>query len=143
VNEVHISQSEEETEALGRALAARLEPGDVVLLSGNLGSGKTTFVRGMAEGIGVASREVSSPTFTLVHEYRGGRVPLFHADLYRLERVALDELGLEELRGEGVLVIEWPDRLDYKVQAATTVRLHWVSETARRIHIERGAVVGH
>ena len=80
-----ISRSEEETAAMGRDLAARLSAGDVVLLYGDLGAGKTAFVRGLAEGLGVHRDEVSSPTFTLIQEYRGGRLPLFHVDLYRIE----------------------------------------------------------
>jgi tRNA threonylcarbamoyladenosine biosynthesis protein TsaE len=143
VNEVHLSQSEEDTERLGREMVMGLSPGDVVLLSGNLGSGKTTFVRGMAAGLGVASGDVSSPTFTLVHEYRGGRIPLFHVDLFRLENVAADDLGLDELRAEGILVIEWPDRMDRDIAGATRVRLDWAGETSRRIDIERGGGVRH
>src|SRR5262245_51524276 len=109
-----LTRSESETRALARALSPSLLPGDVLLVSGDLGSGKTTFVRGLAEGLGIDSNEVSSPTFTLVHEYRGGRLTLYHADLYRLERAATDDLGLEELVvRNGVLAIEWPDRLTH------------------------------
>ena len=79
------TRSESETAAVGRTLAATLSPGDVVLLHGDLGAGKTAFVRGLAEGLGVHGDEVSSPTFTLVQEYRGGRLTLFHVDLYRLD----------------------------------------------------------
>ena len=78
------TRSESETAAAGRALAPTLAPGSVVLLFGDLGAGKTAFVRGLAEALGVHRDEVSSPTFTLVQEYRGGRLTLFHADLYRL-----------------------------------------------------------
>ena len=81
----HVTRSEAETSALGRALGRRLSAGDVVLLAGPLGAGKTAFVRGLAEGLGCAADEVSSPTFTLVQEYRGGRLPLVHVDLYRLD----------------------------------------------------------
>src|SRR6185437_12133986 len=80
----HITNSESETAAIGRALAGTFSAGDVVLLEGDLGAGKTAFVRGLAEGLGVAPDDVSSPTFTLMQEYRGGRVPLIHVDLYRL-----------------------------------------------------------
>src|SRR5205085_5141639 len=106
-----LADSEEATQAVARELAAALKAGDVLLLSGDLGAGKTTFVRGLAEGLGVDPGEVSSPTFTLVHEYRGGRLTLYHADLYRLDRTATDNLGLEGtgVRG-GVLAIEWTDR---------------------------------
>jgi tRNA threonylcarbamoyladenosine biosynthesis protein TsaE len=81
-----VTASEEETQAIARELSATLRAGDVVLLSGDLGAGKTTFVRGLADGLGIDPREVSSPTFTLVHEYRGNGLTLYHADLYRLER---------------------------------------------------------
>src|SRR5215216_6169259 len=94
---VRVTRSEEETAAVARELASRLKAGDVLLLSGNLGAGKTAFVRGLAEGLGIDPSEVSSPTFTLVHEYRGDGLTLYHADLYRLERAATDDLGLEEV----------------------------------------------
>ena len=90
-----VSASENETRALARELAADLVAGAIVLLSGDLGAGKTAFVRGLAEGLGVDPDEVTSPTFTLVHEYRGGRLPLVHVDLYRLDRADLDEIGLD------------------------------------------------
>ena len=106
------SHSEAETVAVARSLAARLSPGSVVLLSGDLGAGKTAFVRGLAEGLGIDPADVSSPTFTLVQEYRGGRRLLRHVDLYRLKPVEVDDLGLDELtEGDVVTVIEWPDRL--------------------------------
>lgn len=105
--------SESETAAVGRELAATLGAGDVVLLYGDLGAGKTAFVKGLAEGLGVARDEVSSPTFTLVQEYRGGRLTLFHVDLYRLDdpREIVD-LGLDEIAENGVLAIEWAEKLD-------------------------------
>ena len=91
-----VTASEEETQAVARELSATLRAGDVVLLSGDLGAGKTTFVRGLAEGLGIDPREVSSPTFTLVQEYRGGRVTLVHVDLYRLnDPREIDDLGRE------------------------------------------------
>ena len=111
---IHTTRSEQETQAVARALAADLSPGDVLLLSGPLGAGKTAFVRGLAEGLGIDPEDVSSPTFTLVHEYRGGRLTLYHVDLYRLDRGATDDLGLEELGvADGVLAIEWPDPVSY------------------------------
>jgi len=106
------THSESETAATGRRLAATLDAGDVVLLYGDLGAGKTAFVKGLAEGLGVAREEVSSPTFTLVQEYRGGRLTLFHVDLYRLDDPReLDDLGLDEIADEGVLAIEWAEKL--------------------------------
>ena len=131
-----VTASEEETQAIARELSATLRAGDVVLLSGDLGAGKTTFVRGLADGLGIDPREVCSPTFTLVHEYRGNGLTLYHADLYRLERAATDELGLEEIGvKDGVLAIEWPDRLTHELAGATLVRLDVVDDASRRITI--------
>ena len=89
----YLTRSEAETTAIAKDLAGSLVPGDVLLLSGNLVAGKTAFVRGLAEGLGIDPGEVSSPTFTLVHEYRGGTLTLYHADLYRLDRAATDVLA--------------------------------------------------
>ena len=120
--------------AVARDLATGLQAGDVVLLSGNLGAGKTAFVRGLAEGLGVDPADVSSPTFTIVHEYRGGRLILYHADLYRLERTATGDIGLEEMGvKDGVLAIEWPDRLTHALPGAREVRLEIVDETTRKV----------
>jgi tRNA threonylcarbamoyladenosine biosynthesis protein TsaE len=130
----YVAGSESETHAIARTLAATLRAGDVLLLSGDLGAGKTTFVRGLAEGLGIDPREVSSPTFTLVHEYRGRGLTLYHADLYRLERAATDDLGLEEIGvKDGVLAIEWPDRLTHDLPGARTVTLEVVDDSSRRI----------
>ena len=119
---------------MARELAAELKAGDVLLLSGQLGAGKTAFVRGLAEGLGVDPEEVSSPTFTLVHEYRGGRLTLYHADLYRLEKVATEEIGLEEMGvSDGVLAIEWPDRLAHAMPGARGIQIEVVDEETRRI----------
>ena len=119
----HLTTSEEETQAVARALGGRLEAGAIVLLAGNLGAGKTAFVRGLAAGLGVDPEEVSSPTFTLVHEYRGGRLTLYHADLYRLTTAAAADLGLEELGvSDGVLAIEWPDRLTHELPRGVSRR---------------------
>jgi tRNA threonylcarbamoyladenosine biosynthesis protein TsaE len=132
----HRSASEADTAVLAGRLAATLQAGDVLLLSGDLGAGKTAFVRGLAEGLGIDPAEVSSPTFTLVHEYRGGRLPLFHADLYRLDRAAVDDLGLEEMgAADGVLAIEWPDRLVHEMPQAVRVEIAVVDEEQRTIQI--------
>ena len=131
-----MTASEEETQAVARELSATLRAGDVLLVSGDLGAGKTTFVRGLAEGLGINPREVSSPTFTIVHEYRGNGLTLYHADLYRLERAATDDLGLEEIGvKDGVLAIEWPDRLSHELPGARLVRLEVVNDSSRRITI--------
>ena len=129
-----ITHSENETQALAQELAARLTAGDVLLLSGNLGAGKTAFVRGLAEGLGIDPAEVSSPTFTLIHEYRGGRLTLYHVDLYRLDSAATTDLGLEEMGvADGVLAIEWPERLSHTLAGAMTVTMEMVGEQSRRI----------
>lgn len=112
MNRVIESRSEADTIATGCDLARQLRPGTVVLISGDLGAGKTAFVRGLAEGLGIEPGEVSSPTFPLLQEYRSGRLRLLHVDLYRLKRVEVDDLGLDELTvGDVVTAIEWPDRL--------------------------------
>ena len=106
----HYSSSVQETEALGRALAQHLTPGTVVAFTGDLGAGKTAFVRGMAQGLGIAQR-VTSPTFTIVNEYEGGRLPLFHFDMYRLGSADdLFDIGWEDfLRRGGVCAVEWSE----------------------------------
>jgi tRNA threonylcarbamoyladenosine biosynthesis protein TsaE len=103
-----ISRQPSETIAFARDMALRLRPGSVIALDGELGSGKTQFVKGLASGLGFVG-EVTSPTFTLIHEYIGGRLPIYHFDFYRLENeVEALQLGLEEyLQGNGVCVIEW------------------------------------
>ena len=131
-----VTNSEEETRAVARHLAATLKAGDVLLLAGDLGAGKTTFVKGLAAGLGVNPDDVSSPTFTLLHEYRGGRLTLYHADLYRLDTAATDDLGLEETGvRHGVLAIEWPDRLTHDMAGARLVRIELVDEDRRRITV--------
>jgi tRNA threonylcarbamoyladenosine biosynthesis protein TsaE len=125
-----------ETRCLAERIAALLEPGDVVVLEGDLGAGKTAFVRGLAEGLHIAPDDVSSPTFTLVHEYRGGRLTLYHADLYRLDRAAVDDLGLEEMGvADGVLAIEWPDRLTHDMPGARSVIIEVVDDSTRAITV--------
>jgi len=131
-----VTRSEGETSAVGRALADTLLAGAVVLLTGDLGTGKTTFVRGLAQGLGIDPDEVSSPTFTLVQEYRGGRLPLYHVDLYRLTMVEVDDLGLDEMAVEGgVIAIEWPDRLPRPFADAVVVHLEYGDEETRTLRI--------
>ena len=116
--------SEDETRRVARELAGSLDAGSVILLSGDLGAGKTAFVRGLAEGLGIDAGEVTSPTFTLVHEYRGGRLPLVHVDLYRLDRAELDEIGLDpDLAMQGVVAVEWAERLTRPLPGACHVRI--------------------
>jgi tRNA threonylcarbamoyladenosine biosynthesis protein TsaE len=133
-----VTRSQDDTEQLAGRLAAELRAGDVVLLSGPLGAGKTAFVRGLARGLGIDPEDVSSPTFTLVHDYRGGRLTLFHADLYRLGTGGAEDLGLDELGvNDGVLAIEWPDRLGHAFRGAIEVDIAIEDETSRRILISR------
>ena len=122
--EILTTTSEAQTAAAGRDLARTLAAGSVVLLFGDLGAGKTAFVRWLAEGLGIDPAEVSSPTFTLIQEYRGGRIPLFHADLYRLNDAReVEELGLEEIAEDGVLAIEWSEKLPRPMADPIVVRI--------------------
>lgn len=133
----HTSSSERQTREIAAALASTLQPGAVLLLSGDLGAGKTAFVKGLAEGLGISSDEVTSPTFTLVHEYRGGRLPLIHVDLYRLDRVDLDEIGLDQdLADRGVIAVEWAERMSRSLAGAVTVTISDRGDDRREIAIE-------
>jgi tRNA threonylcarbamoyladenosine biosynthesis protein TsaE len=133
----HVTRSEGETVALGRELGRRLAAGAVVLLEGPLGAGKTAFVRGLAEGVGCDGEDVSSPTFTVVQEYRGA-VRFEHVDLYRLTPVEVDDLALDDLLEDAVMAVEWPDRWRDAPEAAVRVQLAPVDHTTRRITIDRG-----
>ncbi len=131
-----ITHSEAETAAVGRSLASALPGGSIVLLSGDLGAGKTAFVRGLAEGLGIDPLEVSSPTFTLIQEYRGGRLPLHHVDLYRLTSIEVDDLGLDEMTLDaGITAIEWPDRLPRPFASAVLVSIAHEEGDARSITV--------
>ena len=129
-----VTRSDAETEAVGQELASSLGPGARVLLYGELGAGKTAFVRGLAAGLGIDPDEVSSPTFTLVQEY-SGRLPLFHVDLYRLAPGEVDDLGLDALAAQGVLAIEWAERLPRADAGAIHVRLEHAGENDRQITV--------
>ena len=124
----YVTNSPEETEALGRRLGEKLSPGAVVAFSGDLGAGKTAFTRGLARGLGITGR-VTSPTFTIVNEYEGGRLPLFHFDLYRLTSPdELFDIGWEDyLSRGGVCAVEWSEN------AAGALE-----EDAVRVDIRRG-----
>lgn len=107
-----LSRSSSESEAIGRRIGERLQGGEVIALSGPLGAGKTCVVRGLADGLGISPTAVHSPSFIIVAEHGGGRVPLYHIDLYRLTPQQLPDLGLHEyLEGGGVAAIEWADRM--------------------------------
>ncbi len=130
-----ITNTPEETEALGARLARALEPGAVVAFTGDLGAGKTAFVRGLARGLGVQDR-VTSPTFTIVNEYEGGRLPLFHFDLYRLGSAdELFDIGWEDyLARGGVCAVEWSERMEELLEPGTIrVDLRRGEDESRRV----------
>jgi tRNA threonylcarbamoyladenosine biosynthesis protein TsaE len=134
---VFISHSPAETESLGETFGRAAGPGLVIALSGGLGAGKTQFARGLARGLGVPAR-VHSPTFTLVNEYGGGRLKLFHLDLFRLETPRqILSAGIEEfLTPDGVTVVEWAERLTaggWRPANLKNVKIETLSETERRI----------
>jgi tRNA threonylcarbamoyladenosine biosynthesis protein TsaE len=131
----HLTRSPEETRELARRWGAGLVPGDVVLLEGDLGAGKTTFTKGLADACGV-TRTVRSPTFAIMHRYRG-TPDLIHIDLYReRDPVTLEDLDLDPNRPEGVVVVEWPRELTaYLWSDALRVRIEHVDETTRRIRL--------
>lgn len=132
---VHVTNSEGETAAVGRDLGRRLAAGAVVLLYGNLGAGKTAFTRGLAEGLGCDGDDVSSPTFTIVQEYRG-RIPLEHVDLYRVTPAEVDDLGLDELTERAVVAVEWAERWSQSPAGAVAVTLESLGGDRRRITID-------
>jgi tRNA threonylcarbamoyladenosine biosynthesis protein TsaE len=130
-----ISNSPAETEAIGRQVAENIGVGSVLALKGDLGSGKTLFVKGVVNGLG-SSADVTSPTFTILHEYRGGRLPVYHFDLFRVENPqALARLGLDDyFFGDGISVIEWADRFpEFVPEQARWIFFEIKSETQRAI----------
>jgi tRNA threonylcarbamoyladenosine biosynthesis protein TsaE len=135
--ETVVTHNEQETSAAGEHFAARLRAGDVVLLYGDLGAGKTAFVRGIARGLGAPADEVTSPTFTLMQEYRG-RLTLVHVDLYRLAPEEVGGLGLQESTDDpAVIAIEWAERWSDAPLEAWSVRINDEGEERRRITIIR------
>jgi len=132
------SLSEEETFRLGQVVARGLNGGELILLEGDLGLGKTIFAKGIADGLGISRNDVTSPSFTLVQEYEGGRFPMFHVDLYRIEVAEeIGTLGIEEiLTAGGVVVVEWGEKLPpYLRRGAITIRFRDVGEGSRQIEI--------
>ena len=130
-----ISNSPAETEAIGRQVAENIGVGSVLALKGDLGSGKTLFVKGVVDGLG-SSSDATSPTFTILHEYRGGRLPVYHFDLFRVENPqALARLGLDDyFFGDGISVIEWADRFpEFVPEQARWIFFEIKSETQRAI----------
>lgn len=135
----YLSHNEAETEALGARLAGVLTAGTVVAYQGGLGMGKTAFTRGLAKGLGCTDR-VTSPTFTIVNEYLGGRLPLFHFDMYRLpDSDALFDIGWEDyLDRGGVCAVEWSENVPEAMAGALTVTIEKLGDTSRRVTIEGG-----
>jgi len=134
-----ITNSPEETEAVGAALGKILTPGTVIAYRGDLGAGKTAFTRGLARGLGYAE-PVTSPTYTIVNEYLGGRLPLFHFDMYRLASSDdLWDIGWDDyLDRNGVCAVEWSENVDDAMEHAVYVTIHKTGETSRKILIEGG-----
>ena len=118
-----ISNSASETEAIGRQFARKLDAGSILALKGELGSGKTRFTKGLVAGL-ESSLPVTSPTFTIIHEYPGGRLPVYHFDFFRLEdRESIAQLGLDDyFFGDGISVIEWADRFPELIPE----QAHWI-----------------
>ncbi len=134
-----ITNSPEQTEAVGEALGKVLTPGVVLAYEGDLGAGKTAFTRGLARGLG-AKEAVTSPTYTIVNEYLSGRMPLFHFDMYRLHSSDdLFDIGWEDyLERQGVCAVEWSENVSDAMECAIRVRIEKTGEESRRITIEGG-----
>lgn len=137
---IHLTlKSIEDTGRLGRCLAELLRLGDIILLAGDLGAGKTTFVRAVCSGLGMDERHVTSPTFAIIHEYRDAILPVCHADIYRLGQGAdTRETGLQEyFNGDWVVMIEWSEYMDEAVTAdALRIEMRWLDEGARDVLIK-------
>ena len=135
----YITNSPSETEAVGAALARVLKPGAVIAYRGDLGAGKTAFTRGLARGLG-CSELVTSPTYTIVNEYLGGRIPLFHFDMYRLASSDdLWDIGWEDyLDRGGICAVEWSENVDDAMENAIYITIEKTGEESRRITIEGG-----
>ena len=138
----YITNSPSETEAVGAALARVLQPGTVIAYRGDLGAGKTAFTRGLARGLGVTER-VTSPTYTIVNEYLGGRMPLFHFDMYRLgSEDELFDIGWDDyLERGGVCAVEWSENVWGAMEDAIVITITRLSEETRKIEIEGGDLI--
>ena len=136
----YITNSPSETEAVGAALARVLQPGAVIAYRGDLGAGKTAFTRGLALGLGCREL-VTSPTYTIVNEYLGGRIPLFHFDMYRLASSDdLWDIGWEDyLDRGGICAVEWSENVDDAMENAIYITIEKTGEESRRITIEGGS----
>jgi tRNA threonylcarbamoyladenosine biosynthesis protein TsaE len=129
-----LSLSADATHAAGRRLAGALRGGERITLSGDLGAGKTCFVRGLAEGLGIPPEDVRSPSFPILIPHETGRLPLYHIDLYRLPAGDIDSLSLREyIYGPGVCAIEWPERLDEPMRDHLAISIDFAPGDARRL----------
>jgi tRNA threonylcarbamoyladenosine biosynthesis protein TsaE len=132
-----VCATEEDTRRVAHDIAACLSRGAILSLEGPMGAGKTCFVKGLAAALGCDPREVSSPTFTLIHEYHGGRLPLVHMDLYRIEaQTELAPLGFDDyLASDGIVAIEWGDKFEEELPAHTLRLVFSVESEGRRLQI--------
>jgi len=137
-----ITTSPEQTEKVGQALGKVLQPGTIVAYEGDLGAGKTAFTRGLARGLG-AEETVTSPTYTIVNEYLGGRLPLFHFDMYRLSCAEdLWDIGWDDyLDRGGICAVEWSENVADAMEDPVTVTIEKLGDTSRRITVEGGAQI--
>ena len=138
----YITNSPAQTEAVGAALGKNIKSGTVIAYRGDLGAGKTAFTRGLARGLGYAE-PVTSPTYTIVNEYLGGRLPLFHFDMYRLKSSDdLWDIGWEDyLERGGVCAVEWSENVEDAMENAIYVTIEKIGDEARRIAIEGGDLI--
>ena len=136
---IYYTNSAGETEALGEKLAQLLKPGAVIAFRGDLGAGKTAFTRGLARGLGASDR-VTSPTYTIVNEYLGGKMPLFHFDMYRLgSSDELFDIGWEDyLERGGICAVEWSENVEDAMEDALSVCIEKLGDNERKITIEGG-----
>ena len=138
----YITNSPGETEAIGAALGNIIKPGTVIAYRGDLGAGKTAFTRGLARGLG-CTEIVTSPTYTIVNEYLGGRIPLFHFDMYRLRSSDdLFDIGWDDyLDRGGVCAVEWSENVDDAMEDAVYITIEKLGEDSRRITVEGGDIL--
>ena len=138
---VFLTNSPTETETVGAALAQRLTPGAVIAYRGDLGAGKTAFTRGLARGLGILD-PVTSPTYTIVNEYLGGRLPLFHFDMYRLHSADdLFDIGWDDyLERGGVCAVEWSENVEDALEDPITVTIEKLGEQSRKITVTGGKI---
>lgn len=139
-----MTSDEAETAAVGEAIATDVQPGEILRLEGEMGSGKTVFVRGIARGLGIDPTEIRSPTFGIVHEHQGPGLSLVHLDLYRLEEEDFDGLGLGELmEGSSIKVIEWAERLPPSYRFGRSFVFEGVGTERRRIEEKTSLPLAH